>query len=119
MCGRFEAAHETHRIRRSEDAQKITAIRTNNEQRVTPNAKRDRHLCEFQRVATNLGERKWRKCMGIEPTCDALNAPHDGFEDRGRHQAYKHFRLEKVFAANGNAVSFDSRSENSSFAGQR
>lgn len=30
--------------------------------------------------------------MGIEPTCDALNAPHDGFEDRGRHQAYKHFR---------------------------
>jgi hypothetical protein len=31
--------------------------------------------------------------MGIEPTCDALNAPHDGFEDRGRHQAYKHFRF--------------------------
>ena len=30
--------------------------------------------------------------MGIEPTCDAVNAPHNGFEDRGHHQVCKHFR---------------------------
>jgi len=25
--------------------------------------------------------------MGIEPTWGLLNKPHNGFEDRGRHQA--------------------------------
>lgn len=30
--------------------------------------------------------------MGIEPTCRAVHARHNGFEDRGRHQAYKHFQ---------------------------
>ena len=30
--------------------------------------------------------------MGIEPTGDKVNSPPTGFEDRGRHQAYKHFR---------------------------
>ena len=30
--------------------------------------------------------------MGIEPTCDAVNTPHNGFEDRGHHQVCKHFR---------------------------
>ncbi len=30
--------------------------------------------------------------MGIEPTSSTFYAPPDGFEDRGRHQAYKHFR---------------------------
>jgi len=39
-----------------------------------------------------MGE-KWRKCMGIEPTSSTCYAPLDGFEDRGHHQAYKHFRL--------------------------
>jgi len=29
--------------------------------------------------------------MGIEPTCEALDAPHNGFEDRDRHQAGTHF----------------------------
>ena len=29
--------------------------------------------------------------MGIEPTCEAFSAPHNGFEDRGRHQAGSHF----------------------------
>ena len=29
--------------------------------------------------------------MGIEPTDDTLFVPPNGFEDRGRHQAYKHF----------------------------
>ena len=37
--------------------------------------------------------KKWRKCMGIEPTGDARDAPPDGFEDRGHHQVCKHFRL--------------------------
>ena len=36
-----------------------------------------------------------RKCMGIEPTSDAVNAPPNGFEDRGRHQACKHFPIEE------------------------
>ena len=31
--------------------------------------------------------------MGIEPTCDEVNSPHDGFEDRGHHQVCKHFRV--------------------------
>ena len=31
--------------------------------------------------------------MGIEPTSDAVNAPPNGFEDRGRHQACKHFLI--------------------------
>ena len=30
--------------------------------------------------------------MGIEPTHDAVNAPRNGFEDRGHHQVCKHFR---------------------------
>lgn len=30
--------------------------------------------------------------MGIEPTCEAFAASHNGFEDRGRHQASSHFR---------------------------
>ena len=30
--------------------------------------------------------------MGIEPTGEALNATPNGFEDRGRHQACKHFQ---------------------------
>jgi len=29
--------------------------------------------------------------MGIEPTDRTVNVRSDGFEDRGRHQAYKHF----------------------------
>ncbi len=37
-------------------------------------------------------EKKWRKCMGIEPTEDELYSPPNGFEDRGHHQVYKHFR---------------------------
>jgi hypothetical protein len=38
-------------------------------------------------------KRKWRKCMGIEPTHDAFDAPCNGFEDRGRHQSCRHFRM--------------------------
>ena len=30
--------------------------------------------------------------MGIEPTGDSRNGPPNGFEDRGHHQVYKHFR---------------------------
>ncbi len=30
--------------------------------------------------------------MGIEPTGDTVDVPPDGFEDRGHHQVYKHFR---------------------------
>jgi hypothetical protein len=30
--------------------------------------------------------------MGIEPTEDEVNSPSNGFEDRGRHQASRHFR---------------------------
>ena len=37
-------------------------------------------------------QRKWRKCMGIEPTGHTGTAQPDGFEDRGHHQVYKHFR---------------------------
>ena len=33
--------------------------------------------------------------MGIEPTCKTFAASHNGFEDRGRHQAGSHF-LEPV-----------------------
>jgi len=33
--------------------------------------------------------------MGIEPTCGAFAAPHNGFEDRGRHQAGSHFLMVK------------------------
>ncbi|MBB74090.1 MAG: hypothetical protein CMJ75_06205 [Planctomycetaceae bacterium] len=33
--------------------------------------------------------------MGIEPTSDAVNAPPNGFEDRGRHQACKHFLIKE------------------------
>ena len=29
--------------------------------------------------------------MGIEPTYGRVSAPHNGFEDRGRHQAGSHF----------------------------
>ncbi len=31
--------------------------------------------------------------MGIEPTDHTVNVWSAGFEDRGRHQAYKHFRI--------------------------
>ena len=31
--------------------------------------------------------------MGIEPTGDARHAPPNGFEDRGHHQVYEHFRF--------------------------
>ena len=34
--------------------------------------------------------------MGIEPTSDAVNAPPNGFEDRGRHQACKHFPIKEL-----------------------
>lgn len=44
-------------------------------------------------------QNKWRKCMGIEPTGDAVNAPPNGFEDRGHHQVYKHFRPYALFAS--------------------
>jgi hypothetical protein len=37
-----------------------------------------------------------RKCMGIEPTYGAVDAPHDDFEDRGHHQVCKHFRGERA-----------------------
>jgi len=30
--------------------------------------------------------------MGIEPTGHMLNMQPNGFEDRGHHQVYKHFR---------------------------
>lgn len=29
--------------------------------------------------------------MGIEPTCETACAPHNGFEDRDRHQVGTHF----------------------------
>jgi len=34
-----------------------------------------------------------RKYMGIEPTCtcETVDVPHNGFEDRGRHQADSYF----------------------------
>ena len=35
---------------------------------------------------------KKRKCMGIEPTGDAVNTPPNGFEDRGHHQMCRHFQ---------------------------
>ena len=34
-----------------------------------------------------------RKRMGIEPTYETRNVPHNGFEDRGRHQAGTHLRM--------------------------
>ncbi len=37
--------------------------------------------------------------MGIEPTEPTLNAGSNGFEDRGRHQAYKHFPIEILESA--------------------
>ena len=30
--------------------------------------------------------------MGIEPTCDTVYESHNGFEDRGRHQAGLYFQ---------------------------
>jgi len=38
------------------------------------------------------GGAKERKCMGIEPTSRMFNMRLNDFEDRGRHQACKHFR---------------------------
>jgi hypothetical protein len=32
--------------------------------------------------------------MGIEPTYEGVESSYNGFEDRGRHQACKHFRVE-------------------------
>ncbi len=29
--------------------------------------------------------------MGIEPTCETVYAPHNGFEDRDRHQVGTYF----------------------------
>ncbi len=37
--------------------------------------------------------------MGIEPTCETFVIPHNGFEDRDRHQAGTHFL--KMFAIVG------------------
>ena len=37
-----------------------------------------------------------RKCMGIEPTYGAVDAPYDDFEDRGHHQVCKHFRVKRA-----------------------
>jgi len=37
--------------------------------------------------------------MGIEPTGHTGTAQPDGFEDRGHHQVYKHFRLEPRYSA--------------------
>jgi hypothetical protein len=31
--------------------------------------------------------------MGIEPTDRTVNVRPSGFEDRGHHQVYKHFRV--------------------------
>ncbi len=39
-----------------------------------------------------LGEKKWRKCMGIEPTDRMVHTRPNGFEDRGPHQRCKHFQ---------------------------
>ncbi len=36
--------------------------------------------------------------MGIEPTGDKVDSPPTGFEDRGRHQAYRHFPFALVHA---------------------
>ena len=40
-----------------------------------------------------LAGKKWRKCMGIEPTESRVDRPSSGFEDRGHHQVYRHFRV--------------------------
>lgn len=53
----------------------------------SPSFERERHG-----TAKRLKE-KWRKCMGIEPTRRTVYVRRNGFEDRGRHQAYKHFRI--------------------------
>lgn len=50
----------------------------------------------FERERNGTAKRlkeKWRKCMGIEPTRRTVYVRRNGFEDRGRHQAYKHFRI--------------------------
>jgi len=36
--------------------------------------------------------------MGIEPTGYARYAQPDGFEDRGHHQVYKHFRVSPLYS---------------------
>jgi hypothetical protein len=39
----------------------------------------------------SAAKRKWRKCMGIEPTDRTLYVRSNGFEDREGHQPAKHF----------------------------
>ena len=55
--------------------------------------------------------------MGIEPTCDAVNTPHNGFEDRGHHQVCKHFRTRRVGTAHRNLVLYERGDRRPSGAG--
>lgn len=41
--------------------------------------------------------------MGIEPTGRKVNLRPNGFEDRGHHQVYKHFRVNGRFKFNRHA----------------
>jgi hypothetical protein len=89
-----KAAHRAHKMRRSRDAPGIAANRSRRTPRKT--------TTWFAPIVTSRREtprEKWRKCMGIEPTGPAVNAGPDGFEDRGRHQAYSHFRRRRLAGA--------------------
>ncbi len=52
----------------------------------------DRCRRQWWRAGSDNFRNQKRKCMGIEPTGDAVNTPPNGFEDRGHHQVCKHFR---------------------------
>jgi hypothetical protein len=59
---------------------------------------------DHELVPTNLAihcispQQVQRKCMGIEPTRRTNYVRRNGFEDRGRHQACRHFRAESILA---------------------
>ena len=48
--------------------------------------------------------KKWRKCMGIEPTGPMISIRPYGFEDREEHQLAKHFHVEKSGVKSNRAV---------------
>ncbi len=85
-----KAAQMWRKIRRSRLTHKIARtrnVKVTRDAKPLPPAK----IREALRVDATADKKKWRKCMGIEPTDHTVNVRSDGFEDRGHHQVCKHF----------------------------
>ena len=83
-CGAQEA-----QMRRSRDTHQGARTRKVG-WRTAPKSLESVMLCRVLRRLARICQKAKRKCMGIEPTYDAVYTPYNGFEDRGDHQICKH-----------------------------